>query len=75
MQEVTPLTSWYPVTGLLWPDDGSIQHYDIGYYWSATPDASYTQRICNLYISEWQIATFRNCRAEGLAVRCLKDAK
>ena len=69
----SPSTTWYPVSGCRYYDDGSLFYVgSSGYYWSASPNSSsaytlYFSYYGNVYPSS------NSDRAYGYSVRCLQE--
>ena len=69
----SPSTTWYPVSGCRYYDDGSLFYVgSSGYYWSASPNSSsaytlYFSYYGNVYPSS------NSDRACGYSVRCLQE--
>jgi len=70
-------TIWYPASGCLSSDDGSLGGVGkFGYWWSCTPNDKYAYSLY-LYIylssSGYVYPSDRYYRANGLSVRCLQE--
>ena len=66
-------TIWYPASGYLDNDDGSLSSVgSLGYWWSCTPDGLYPFSLRLTFLG-YVFPSDRNRRAHGNSVRCLQE--
>ena len=71
-----PTAAWYPAVGYRNYDSGALNNVGSnGYYWSASPNPSYSHYAFNLYFLNGNVnPAYSDSRSHGYSVRCVRES-